>query len=55
LSKYEDLEKESDELAATHMILTGMKKRVIQNFVHYYETRVKLDHGFTIHPESMEV
>ena len=55
LLKYEDLEKESDELSATHMILTGLRKGIIQNFVHYYETRVKLDHGFTIHPESMEV
>lgn len=55
LSKYQNLEKEHDELAATHMILTGLQKLCIQNMVHYYETRVKFDHGFTIHPESMEV
>jgi len=54
LSKHEGLKLESDELSASHVVLEGIPKMAISNMALYYENRIKMDHGTTVHPESMD-
>ena len=50
----EGVDKAIEELEPTHILVTGIQKKIVLNMITYYEFQSRNLHGFTINPETMK-
>lgn len=50
----EGVDKAIEELEPSHILVTGIQKKIVLNMITYYEFQSRNLHGFTINPETMK-
>jgi len=50
----DDVDKSLEELEPTHILVTGIQKKIVLNMITYYEFQSRNLHGFTINPETIK-
>ena len=50
----EGIEQALEELEPTHILVTGLQKKIVLNSIIYYEFQSRNLHGFLINPETMK-
>ena len=50
----EGVEQALEDLEPTHILVTGLQKKIVLNSITYYEFQSRNLHGFTINPETLK-